>query len=900
MVQSSYKGFLNGAAAAPNGFGWYNALVECDATMDTSIQLEGPSSAAAALEALSTSVRRWFCRRFCEPTGAQRLAWPAIAGGAHVLVSAPTGTGKTLAAFLPILDAVLTEMPSSSSPWSVFRSGVRCIYVAPLKALVNDICRSLHGYLQDLAEIVPCAPMPTVGVRTGDSPAEERRRFRANPPDILLTTPESLAVLLTQPLCRSLFSELRWVVVDEVHALAPSKRGADLAISLERLSELAKAEIQRIGLSATATPLAETARFLVGTGRCCRVAAVADDSRVEIEVQALPGQGGFISQLIEAVEPHLRRHRATLLFTDTRRLAERLSWGLRRAVPAWADAIAVHHSALAAPRRQEIERAFKRGQLRAIVSSATLELGIDIGPVDLVILVRPPGDVVRFLQRLGRAGHAPGRVKRGLVLTANAAELLEAAVIAASGQAAQCEPLGVADHPLDVLCQHLLAMAALETCFDDDVFSRVRRAYPYRNLARDDFDRCLAYLFGLDRQSLPWLPARLRRDQGGFTIRDRNTARLLRCNLGAIVADEETPVMLKMQAPAEADRWSLDEEGPTYRQVGEVTSAFAERLRPGDRFLLDGRCLECKAPRDGAVIVDEVLGTPVAPVWGGEGWPLSAELAQRLYLMRAQAAELLREGDERLGAFLGGAYGLNGDAVSMVIDYLLRQECVSEVPDHTLCLVEGVAGERATTYYVHTPLNRLGNDALARVLVHRLARDNGRSAMSLVADLGFAVTLSSRREDVPALLRTLLDGPGFAADLGAALADSLALRQRFRRVAETGLMLLRNPLRRRRHVGGRDWAAHTLFDKVSVRDPSFVLLRQAEREVKREVCDLSAARAFLARLPQMGIRCRYLSLPSPFVENWARLAFGPQAVMETPQESLRRLHFELTGSAANR
>jgi ATP-dependent Lhr-like helicase len=707
-----------------------------------------------------------------------------------------------------------------------------------------------------------------------------------------------LAVLLTQPFCRSLFSNLRWVVVDEVHVLAPSKRGADLALSLERLEELAGVEIQRIGLSATAAPLAETARFLVGTGRRCQIESVADDSRVEIAVHPLPMQGGFLAELIEVIEPQLRSNHATLLFTNTRRLAERLAWGLRKAMPDWDEAIAVHHSALAAGRRQEIEAAFKEGRLRAVVSSTTLELGIDIGHVDLVILVHPPGDVVRFLQRLGRAGHAPGRVKRGLVFTANAAELLEAAVTGASGLAAQCEPLGVTDHPLDVLCQHLLGIAAVETCFDDEVFSRVRRAYPYRHLTRADFDQCLAYLFGLDRQNQAWLPARLRRDEGGFTLRDRNTARLLRRNLGTIVADEQTPVLMQVWPGADADTRSVDEDGLAYQPVGEVTSAFAERLRPGDRFLLDGRCLECRAPRDGAVVVDEVIGRPVAPVWGGEGWALSAELAQRLYVMRVQAAEALREGRDRLAKLLRTDYGLTGDAVAMLIDYIQRQECVSEVPDQTFCLIEGVIGERDTTYYVHTPLNRLGNDALTRVVVHRLVRDQGRSATSLIADLGFAVTMSTRQEDVAALFRTLLDARTFAEDLAASLADSLALRERFRRVAQTGLMLLRNPLGRRRRVGGREWADRNLFDRVRARDPAFVLLRQAEREVEHEVCDLASARTFVVQLPSLGMRCRYLRQPSPFVEHWTQLAVGPQATIETRDESLLRLHAELTGLTA--
>ncbi len=857
---------------------------------DAPIFLDGPSGATVALESLSDPVRAWFLHNFGEPTHGQCLAWPAIASGDHLLLSAPTGTGKTLAAFLPILDRLLNENGASASPWSALHSGVRCLYVAPLKALINDARVTLNRHLDELMERIPGACRPTVAVRTGDSPSSERLLLRDSPPDILLTTPESLAVLLTQPLCRPLFAGLRWIVVDEVHALAANKRGADLSFSLERLEELAGTSPQRIGLSATATPLAETAHFLTGVGRRCLIAAIPDDAPVEVTVHPLPDQAGFLAELIAAIEPHLRCNRATLLFTNTRRLAERLGWALRRALPDLDERIAVHHSALAAARREEVERAFKAGQLQAVVSSTSLELGIDIGAVDLVILVHPPGDVVRFLQRVGRAGHEPGRVKRGLVLTANATELLEAAVTGACGQSAQCEPLDVPKQPLDVLCQHLLGMAALETCFDDDVFRRVRLAYPYRNLSRGDFDDCLAYLFGLDHRGEAFLPARLRRDEGGFTLRDGGTARLLRRNLGTIVADEQTPVLLRLLG--------LNADGDTYQPVGELPAPFAERLQPGDRFLLDGRCLECRTPQDGAVIVDEVIGRPVAPVWGGEGWPLSVELAARLYAIRVQAAELLREGPDRLAELLRREYGLADAAATLLIDYFQRQECVSEVPDQSFCLIEGVAGEHNTTFYVHTPLNRHGNEALARVLVHRLARDRGRAVYSLVANLGFAFTLSTRAEDVPALLRELLREENFATDLTASLAGSPALRERFRRVAQTGLMLLRNPLGRRRRVGGPEWGDRQLFDQVQARDPGFVLLRQAAREIERDVCDLPAAAAFVERLPQMAVRCRFLTQPSPFVESWTHLDHGPAETVETPEEALRRLHAHLTGAAA--
>jgi ATP-dependent Lhr-like helicase len=451
--------------------------------------LDLPPSAATAVAALPEPVRLWLAHHLGEPTLAQRLAWPALAAGKNLLLCAPTGGGKTLAAFLPLLGELLTGPPVR---------GVRCLYLAPLKALGNDARKNLCAHIEGIRRFLPEGfGNVRVGLRTGDTSARVRQEQRLDPPEILLTTPESLAVLLSQEWAAELFANLRCVVVDEVHALAANKRGCDVSLSLERLTRLVRGELQRVGLSATCAPAAEAARFLVGAGRPCAVARVPETARLQLTVEPLPEGTAFLAALVTRLERELRGNRGTLIFTNARGLAERLSWALRRRFPEWVDEIAVHHSSLAAERRRAVERALKRGELRAVVSSASLELGIDIGSVDGVVLVHPPGDVVRLSQRVGRSGHGPGLPKRGLVLTANAGELLEAAVMAASTRSAQCELLCVADHPLDVLCQQLLGMAAARSWTADEAFAMVRRAHPYRELPRDDFDACLDYLSGV-------------------------------------------------------------------------------------------------------------------------------------------------------------------------------------------------------------------------------------------------------------------------------------------------------------------------------------------------------------------------------------------------------------------
>jgi ATP-dependent Lhr-like helicase len=848
-------------------------------TVDQLDFLSWPPTKEAALQSLATPIRRWFAERFGEPTAAQRFAWPTLAAGKNLLLSAPTGCGKTLAAFLPFIGRLLTDGHSDV---------VRCMYVAPLKALCNDALKNLNAHMAEIWNYLPeSARAPLVGLRTGDTSARVRRALKVRPPQVLLTTPESLAVLLSQPDAGESFARVDAVVVDEVHALAPNKRGVDLSLSLERLEFLSGRPLQRIGLSATCHPLSEAARFLVGVGRKCTVASVADASPIELGVEPLPDEGlsgGFMNALVERLEPELEANQSTLVFANTRAVAERLTWVLRRRFTEWADQIAVHHSSLAAARRHEVEKALKQGVLRVVVSSASLELGIDIGSVDGVVLVHPPGEVTRLVQRIGRSGHMPGGPRRGLVLTATPAELLEAAVTGAGARTGECERLCVPTHPLDMLCQHLTGMAANGSWSPDAAFALVRRAYPYLTLSREDFEACLTYLSGKDRNGSDWLPARLRWEGSAFTIRDEKTSRLLRRNFGSILSEEPRRVWLRG-----------GENTPGKRtMVGEVEDPFAERLQPGDRFLLDRRCLEYCRNEGRDLLVDEVAGRPMTPLWGGAGWPLSAELARRLFLLRGRAADALRDGPTALEELLRWDYGLARPAVRMLLEYFHQQESVSEIPDATICLVEAVPREIGTEHFIHTPLNRLGNDALARVVAARLARDHALSCQTTVADLGFSMSLDGERALEADDWRFLLRADGFDADLDRLLADNELARERFRQVAQTGLMLLRNPIGGRRRVGGRTWGEQRLFDRVRAADPEFPLLRQALRELSENRCDADAARTYLGQLPRCEIHCRFLRHPSPFARHWTQREEEAFEEIDAPEAALMKLHAILT------
>ncbi|MBI2804471.1 MAG: DEAD/DEAH box helicase [Planctomycetes bacterium] len=847
-----------------------------------------PPSREVAEHGLTPKVRAWFATTFGVPTPAQRCAWPTIALGRNLLLSAPTGSGKTLAAFVPLLNHLLTDSAT----------GLRCLYVAPLKALVRDVRANLKQAVRSLRETTSIDLR--IGLRTGDTSWRIRQRQLTDPPAILLTTPESFAQMLAQPDWQAVFRSLRWVVVDEIHALIGAKRGADLACSLERLDTLTPTPSQRIGLSATCAPLENVAEYLVGVGRSCTVASIADRTEKHFVIEPLfefcsplplrdgPGVraeapttgesderagteptltqaasgAGWIAALLDRIEPELSTNRTTLLFTNTRNLAERLTWALRRRYPERWDDIAVHHSALSAARRRSVERRMKQGRLWAIVSSTSLELGIDIGSVDLVVFVHPPGAVVRLLQRVGRSGHRPDAPRRGLLLTASAGELLEAVVTADSGCAGQIEPVRFANAPLDVLCQQIVGIAMTGWATPGATFALLQKAFPFRHLAWDVFQDCLDYLSGRLRDGTTWLPARLRWDDGRFTIADDRTAKLLRRNLGTILSEDACVIRLRESAHEDADTKTL----------GEVDQVYADRLELGDRFVLDGRCLELKKRGAVELVVEEVFGRPQAPRWLGTGVPMPGELARRIFLFRAQAGEMLRDGD--LAAWLRTDYRLDQPAIGALTDYVGEQESTSEIPTLCALTIECVAMQACTEYFVHTPLPRSSNETLARVLAQRWQRAKSKPCLALAADLGVYVMAFEPALASADLWREHWSTVHLERDFYEHLQGSDLLKQQFGRIAQTGLMILRNPAGLKRKVGGKDWTERRLFEQVRARCPNFVLLRQAQAEAITTTCDLAGALAFAEALARMPIRVRHLAKPSPFGETLMQRAAG--------------------------
>ena len=522
------------------------------------------------------AVAAWFERSFAAPTAAQAQAWPAFQAGRHVLIAAPTGSGKTLAAFLAAIDGLVRQGLDGG-----LKDETQIVYVSPLKALSNDIQRNLEAPLAGIRESLKARGLPEVDirtwVRTGDTPPGERERMRRRPPHIVVTTPESLYILLGSESGRAMLATTRTVIVDEIHALAANKRGTHLALSLERLSVLCGSRLLRVGLSATQKPIEEMARFLVGaasnTGLDC---AIIDSGHrrardLALELPDSPLEAVMSAEVWEQVYQRLAElieaHRTTLVFVNTRRLVERVTRQLSERIGA--DQVTAHHGSLAKEQRLDAEQRLKHGKLKALVATASLELGIDIGEVDLVCQLGSPRSIATFLQRVGRSGHAIDGTPKGRLFPLSRDELVECTALLDSVRRGELDRLVIPEQPLDVLAQQIVAEVATREWGEDELYALARRASPYRTLPREDFAavvRMLAEGFSTRRGRRGAL---IHHDGVNHVLRGWRGARLTALTSGGTIPDN-------------ADYQVLLE--PENHFIGTVNEDFAVESLAGDIF----------------------------------------------------------------------------------------------------------------------------------------------------------------------------------------------------------------------------------------------------------------------------------------------------------------------------
>ena len=579
-------------------------------------------------------IQEWFTAELGEPTAAQRRGWDAIGEGRHTLIAAPTGSGKTLAAFLTALDDLFKEGLTSPLP-----DEVRVLYISPLKALSADIHKNLaepRRAIQLLAERAGLpAPRITAAVRTGDTTQSQRAAMLRTPPHILVTTPESLYLLLTSERSRQMLRTVRTVIVDEIHAVIGTRRGAHLALSLERLRQIVERPALRLGLSATQKPIEEVARFLVGLpddgDRGCAIVDEGHRRRMDLGVE-IPGSALEAVMSREVWEEYydrlmvlIRQHKTTLVFVNTRRMAERVARHLSDRLGD--DAVTAHHGSLSKEKRLDAETRLKTGQLQALVATASLELGIDIGHVDLVCQLGSPRRIATLLQRVGRSGHTVAGTPKGRVFPVSRDDLMECAALLRSIRRGELDAIVNHDAPLDVLAQQVVAESSCREYREDELFALVRRAWPYRDLARADFDavvRMTADGFSTRRGRRAAL---VHRDEVNLTLRGRRGARLLAQTSGGAI-------------PEVADYRVVLEPDDTF--IGTVNEDFAIESMTGDIFQLGNASWRVLQVAGGAVRVADAKGSPPnIPFWLGEAPARSDELSRAVSDLRADVDRML-------------------------------------------------------------------------------------------------------------------------------------------------------------------------------------------------------------------------------------------------------------------
>jgi ATP-dependent Lhr-like helicase len=841
-------------------------------------------SLTEALELLAPPVRDWVQATFGTLTPPQAAAIPLVHAGKHVLISAPTGTGKTLAAFLAILSELTAEHRRGR-----LADGIQAVYISPLRALGYDVQRNLEGPLAEILQsYLPGRvvdgedelPVPIrVASRTGDTTPAARRQIASRPPHILVTTPESLAILLSTPSFVPRFAGVRWVVVDEVHAVAGNKRGTHLALSLERLAAAATRDPVRVGLSATVAPAEAVARWLGGaerrpalvTWRAPRDAVFAVRSVLTGEV--VPNPQAVQRAVTETVAERVERHRTTLVFTNTRGATERLAHRLKARFGE--DQVAAHHSSLSREERLGVEDRLRAGGLRAVVSSTSLELGIDIGTVDETVLVSSPRDVTRALQRIGRSGHRIDRHPAGLFVATGADDFLECVVVCERCRAGELDPIRIPTAPLDVLAQQLVGMAAGGDWREDDAFALVRRAAPYAALSRDDFDAVLDYLSETsesleDRR----VYAKVERVEGGvFRARGRSVQTIFYQNVGTIAGGAS--VRVKPRGASQP--------------IGTVEEEFLEQIRPGDRFLLGGRVWSFQYAQGMTAFVAPAAGRPSVPRWVSEILPAAAGVARGVGALRAEARDTLRlGGEEALARALVERTGVTAEDAAAVASYIAAQDALSPIPDVDEVLIErwlDPDDERVLVHAVTSPLGRRANDALARAVAYRAGK---ASTGLLVDDQAFALRMPARaawqEDDLP----RLFDAAGLEDDVRRAVARSDLWGRRFRQVASIGLMLVKNYRGRSRFVGGMQHNARKIWTVMERERPDFPLVRETFRTVLEDDLDVSGARAWLEETAGR-YTLRDVDAPPPF--HFRLLAAGTtdSMLLEERDAFLRRL-----------
>jgi ATP-dependent Lhr-like helicase len=816
-------------------------------------------------------VRRWFEERYGEPTPPQRDGWASIAAGAHTLVVAPTGSGKTLAAFLWALDHLHREALEGR-----LEDRVYVVYVSPLRALNNDIEKNLREPLAGIRAAASAAghglPEIRVAVRTGDTLAPARQAMTRRPPHVLITTPESLYILLTAERFRPALAGVRFVVVDEVHALLASKRGAHLALTLERLAALAGDGIQRIGCSATVRPVDAALRFLIGAGRDGVVVDGGFSRQLDLQVVApvrdfLAASSDTVwDALLQQIAEWVLAHRTTLVFAPSRRAAERLARNLNDRLPE--GAVAAHHGSLSRRARLEAEDRLKRGELRALVATSSLELGIDVGAIDLVVQLQSPRNIATALQRVGRAGHLLTRVSKGRIVATKGEELVEAAAVTRAIRERELDRQMLPDAPLDVLAQQIVACVAAEPWEVDPLLALCRRAAPYAELGVEEFFSVLRSLADPLPAEIKGVAPRILWDRVNNRLHPRRGSRLLALTSGGTIPDAGL-----------YDVYVAD----TDLKVGTLDEEFVTESLPGDVFLLGSRPWRIAKVRGDRVLVEDAHGmSPTVPFWRGEHPSRTFDLGRAVGRLRRDAAERVHDPDFERWATT--ELGLDEAAATALHAWIAKgHELLGGVPDDRTVVVESFGDENGGRHaMIHSVFGMRVNGAWGIALREALRRRQGLVAEASHVDDGVLLSFAPGQvPPSPARLPLLVAPEDLDALLGRGLIGSPLFATRFRHAAVRALFVARTYRGQRTPAWLQRLRADALMEAVGGQ-PEFPVVAETLRECFNDALDVPHLKALLAGLREGAIAVRHVDtpMPSPFAYpllqawDWAYLDAG--------------------------
>lgn len=862
-----------------------NTIGECEAFLFCGwfrwkmlVQKTVPDSAADIDRILHPKVRDWFYSRFGEYSLPQRFSLMEVHSRKNLLLFAPTGATKTLSAFLSVVNELYDLYEKS-----LLSDDVYCVYVSPLKALSYDIEVNL---LEPLRQICGTSRQSVrVAVRTGDTPASEKARMLRTPPHILITTPESLAIALSSRAFRRKLQRVQWLIVDEIHSLADNKRGVHLSLSMERLQRMSPG-LCRVGLSATVAPLDEVARFLVGmdTGspRPCTLVYVSYLKKTDLKILcpakdiSCPDYSAVHGPLCRMLHELISGHRTTLVFTNTRAATERIVESLRDRYPRfYSSNIGAHHGSLSREHRRTLEEGLRSGQMKAVVTSTSLELGIDIGYIDLVIQIGSPKSVARCLQRIGRSGHCLHATAKGRIIAIDRDELVECAVLLRSALENSIDRIRVPGAALDVLAQQVTGIVLEGQVHIEELYSLVKSSYCYRNLSRKSFMAVIDYLGGAFAELKErHVFAKLWYDPqtGMLGARGRMTRAIYMSNIGTIPDEARVSVRVGTQ------------------EVGTLDEAFLERLRRGDVFVLGGEKYEFRYSKGMvAQVSSSVYRPPTVPSWFSEMLPLSFDLGLQIGRFRRLATEKLSSATDARN-FMEGYLPVDARAANAIQKYLREQHLYAAVAHDRLIVVEDYYDEKEHYHIFHCVLGRRVNEAFARVIAYIASRLHARDVEINVNDNGFYVS-AGRRVNIEKAL-AVLKASNVRELLSLSLEKTEIIQRRFRHCAARAYMILRSYRGKRKSVGRQQISSRALYNAAKRISDDFPIIAEARREVMEDYLCVDDFEDIVSQIRTGKIRVHEIQtqIPSPFAFNIILSGYADVLQAHDRAEFLRRMH----------